>query len=129
MSTCSCRGIGSFPRPFRVVSPIVRRPLSTSRSRACIAVVAALAVVLASPRRAAAQACCAGAAAVTPARLAVHEDALVGVQARTSDVFGSFFPDGTYVAAPAGATEWDLEQDVFGAIRVAPRAQVALLVP
>jgi hypothetical protein len=89
--------------------------------------VAALAAIVARASRADAQACCAGAAAVTPARLAVHEDALAGVQARAADMFGSFKYDGAYVGA--SATEWDLEQDVFGALRVAPRAQVALLVP
>jgi hypothetical protein len=89
--------------------------------------VVALACVLASAGQAQAQACCAGAAAVTPGRLAVHEDALVGFQARTANVFGSFFPSGEYVRA--SATEWDLEQDLFAALRIARRGQVALLVP
>jgi hypothetical protein len=79
------------------------------------------------PARARAQACCAGAAAVTPARLALHEDALVGLQLRAADTFGSFSNDGRYVAA--SATEWDFEQDLFGALRVARHAQVAVLLP
>jgi hypothetical protein len=64
---------------------------------------------------------------VTPARLAVHEDALVGAQVRAADLFGSFGSDGSYVGA--SSAEWDFEQDLFGAFRFAPRAQVALLVP
>src|SRR5262249_55321793 len=82
--------------------------------RAYVAFVVALVCSLAGMRRAHAQACCAGAAAVTPARLAVHEDALVGVQARASDGFGTFFPDGSYVSA--SFPEWDLEQDLFSAM-------------
>ena len=69
----------------------------------------------------------AGAAALTPCRLAAHEDALVGLQFRSANVFGSFRSYASYVSARA--TEWDFEQDVFGAVRVAPRAQLALLVP
>jgi hypothetical protein len=65
---------------------------------------------------------------VTPGRLAIPEDALVGVQVRAADIFGSFRNDGTYVRA-RDATEWDFEQDLFGALRIAPRAQLALLVP
>lgn len=88
-----------------------------------------LAVALAAPRVAHAQACCAGAAAVTPGRLALHEHALVGVDARVTDGYGSYDPTGTFVTMPTGTSETDLEQDVFGAIRVLPRGQVALLVP
>jgi hypothetical protein len=92
--------------------------------------VGALSIAVAIVFRAAsanAQACCAGAAAVTPGRLAIHEDALVGLQGRAGDIFGSFARDGSYVGA--SATEWDFEEDLFGALRVAPRAQVALLMP
>jgi hypothetical protein len=76
-----------------------------------------------------AQACCAGAGAVTPGRLVVHEDALVGLQARVANVFGSFDSHQTYRAAPADTTEWDFEQNLFGALRVVRRGQLALLVP
>ncbi len=93
------------------------------------AVVGAVAAIVALPSVAHAQACCAGAAAVTPGRLALHEDALVGVDARVTDGYGSFDPTGTFVSMPAGTSEVDLEQDVFGAIRFAPRAQAAVLVP
>lgn len=76
-----------------------------------------------------AQACCAGASALTPGRLAMHEQALVGAQARAGLVLGSFDAGGTYASAPAGSSDLELEQDVFGALRVLKRGQVALLVP
>ena len=105
----------------------MRRPLSTSRSAFSVGSVIAFVAVSIHPTRAGAQACCAGAAAVTPGRLAVHEDALVGFQSRAADIFASFSKDADYV--PASAAEWDFEQDLFGALRVARRAQVALLAP
>lgn len=76
-----------------------------------------------------AQACCAGTGAVTPGRLALHESALVGVQLKTAAELGSFDASGRYAATPKGASELDLEQDLFAAVRVLDRAQVALLVP
>lgn len=79
--------------------------------------------------RVSAQACCAGSNAVTPARLGPHEDAIAGVSFRMSEIIGSFDPRGKYTAAPANARELDLEQDIFGGLRVLPRAQLALLVP
>jgi hypothetical protein len=87
------------------------------------------AAIVAAAARASAQACCAGAAAVTPGRLAIHEDALVGLQLKTSNVFGSFSTDGSYASAPPSTTEWGFEQDLFGALRVLPRGQLALLLP
>ena len=86
-------------------------------------------VAVAVPAVAHAQACCAGSSAVTPGRLALHEDALVGIEARATDGYGSFDPTGTFVSMPSGTSELDLEQDVFGAIRVLSRGQAALLVP
>jgi len=59
----------------------------------------------------------------------MHEAALVGLSARASSVFGSFDPSGHYVSAPAGTSELDLEQDLFGATRFLRRGQAALLVP
>src|SRR5580704_17696472 len=94
--------------------------------------IATLAVVIASLGRstaARAQACCAGTSAVTPARLALHEDALVGVDVRATDAYGSFDPTGTFVSTPSGSSETDFEEDAFAAIAVLPRAQAALLVP
>ena len=79
--------------------------------------------------QASAQACCAGSGIATPGRLAVHEVALVGVQARAALVTGSFDPNARYRAAPAGASELDLEQDVFGSVRPLRRLQLAALLP
>jgi hypothetical protein len=81
------------------------------------------------PSRARAQACCAGGSAVTPGRLELHEDALVGAQLKAATVLGSYEPGGRFIASPAGDTEGDFEQDLFGAVRVLQRGQVALLVP
>jgi hypothetical protein len=44
-------------------------------------------------------------------------------------VLGSYGPDGRYLGNPPGATEFDFEEDLFGAVRVLRRGQVALLVP
>ena len=79
--------------------------------------------------RARAQACCAGAGAVTPGRLAIHEDALVGLQLKGANAFGAFASDATYHGSPANTSEWELEQDLFGALRVVPRGQLALALP
>jgi hypothetical protein len=75
------------------------------------------------------QACCAGTGAVTPGRLSLHEDALVGIQTKAGLMPGSYDSRGNYVASPAGAYELDLEQDLLGALRVLERGQVSLLVP
>ena len=84
---------------------------------------------LAWPAEARAQACCAGTGALTPGRLALHEDALVGVQSRAASVVGSFDDGGHFTGSPRGVGELDFEQDVFGALRLLKRGQVALLVP
>ncbi len=104
----------------------MRPPRSTFRSGG--ALLAAVAVC-AFPARARAQACCAGGSVVTPGRLELHEDALVGAQLRAGTDLGSYDVSGHYVSSPPGATEFDFEQDLFGAVRVLPRGQVALLVP
>jgi hypothetical protein len=101
------------------------RRSSFSSGAAALAAVVALAV----PWRAFAQACCAGGSAITPARLALHEDALVGLQARAGSVIGSYQLSGNYLPQRSGDTELDFEQDLFAALRVLPRGQVALLAP
>ena len=88
----------------------------------------ALAVLLAAAH-ARAQACCAGSSAVTPARLGLHEDWLVGTTLHVGGVIGNYALDGTYSALPAHSSEVDLEQDLLGAVRVTKRGQLALLVP
>src|SRR5580692_6121674 len=92
-----------------------------SRFRRHATALASAAIVAGRALPAHAQACCAGTGAVTPGRLALHEDALVGIQTKAGLVPGSFDPAGNYVAAPAGANELDLEQDLFGAVRVLQR--------
>jgi hypothetical protein len=88
-----------------------------------------LIALVALPHRALAQACCAGSSAVTPGRLALHEDALVGIDAHIAGAYGSFDPTGTFVTTPSGASETDFEEDAFAAIRLFERGQAALLVP
>ena len=80
-------------------------------------------------RRAHGQACCAGSGVVTPGRLALHEAALVGVQLKGGIVTGSFDDHGAMARLSRGASELDLEQDFFGALRLTQHAQAALLVP
>src|SRR5580704_6291737 len=99
---------------------------SKSRSACALLVFSAIAAV---PSRARAQACCAGGSAVTPGRLELHEMALVGTQLHAASVLGSYDAGGHFVAPPPGATEFDFEEDLFAALRVLRRGQVALLVP
>lgn len=89
---------------------------------------AILCVMLAS-REAAAQACCGGPTAFAPARLASHEDALIGLAAKVGGSFGSFDAGRRFAAAPAGTHEVDLEQDLVAAVRVLHQAQLSLLLP
>jgi hypothetical protein len=91
--------------------------------------IALVIALLVGSHRAHAQACCAGSTAVTPARLALHEDALVGADVRATDAYGSFDPTGTFVSTPNGASETDFEEDLFAAVRLFTRGQAALLVP
>jgi hypothetical protein len=91
---------------------------------------AAFAVASLLSARAGAQACCAGTGALTPGRLSLHEDALIGTQVRAATVLGSFDDGAHYTgAASSGTSELDFEQDLFAALRVLRRGQVALLVP
>lgn len=78
---------------------------------------------------AAAQACCAGAGAVTPARLGVHDEAVIGAQLRVASVFGSFDVGGEYVPAPPTAREIDIEEDLYTAVRIFNRGQLGALLP
>jgi hypothetical protein len=82
---------------------------------------------LAAPRFARAQACCAAPNLVTPARLQRHEAFGAGVQARGRGVFGAFAADGSFAGTSSGDVE--TEQDLFGAIGVAGRVQVAVVLP
>ena len=66
---------------------------------------------------------------MTPGRLQLHEDALTGVQLKAATVLGVYDPSGRFLASPPGVTEGDFEEDLFGAVRLLKRGQVALLVP
>ena len=63
----------------------MRLPRSTFPSALALAI-----AWISCPRAAQAQACCAGASVITPARLELHEKALVGVQLRAAAVIGSY---------------------------------------
>jgi hypothetical protein len=104
----------------------VLRPISPTFSRALALVTVILA---ADPRVARAQACCAGSGVLTPGRLALHEDALVGTELHASTVLGNYDPTGHYTGQPSGNQEYDFEEDLFAAVRVFRRGQVALLIP
>lgn len=86
-------------------------------------------LVLARSNAARAQACCAGTGVVTPARLALHEAALAGVQLKAALEYGSFDQLGKYHALSHGASEQDYEQDLFASLRLSTHAQAAVLVP
>jgi len=104
----------------------MRRRRSTSLEAGALLLGAA---VWGAPSRARAQACCASGSAVTPGRLELHETALLGAQLRASTILGSYDTGGRYVPSPSGDGELDFEEDLFGAVRVLRRGQVALLVP
>ena len=104
----------------------MRRLPSKSSKISALGVAALFALT---PARAHAQACCAPTSAVTPGRLALHEDALVGIQLRGASLFGAYSAGGHYAAAPTGTSEQDFEQDLFVAVRFLRRGQFALVVP
>jgi hypothetical protein len=101
-----------------------------SSSRWTFASACCAALLLASaPREAAAQACCGGPTAFAPARLAPHEDALVGLMFKGSSAFGTFDAGRRFAASPAGTAEADLEQDLVAAVRVLHQAQLSMVLP
>jgi hypothetical protein len=96
---------------------------------AAVGALALAAGATACPRTAAAQACCVGTGLVTPARLRTFEDRAVGVQMRARSVMGAFAGSGSYATSAAGTRDVGFEEDLFGALRLGPRLQVALLAP
>jgi len=108
-----------------------RRRRSRFRDRAAAVAIAAVALaagLAAHPRPAAAQACCVGTGLVTPARLRTFEDRAIGVQMRARSVMGAFRESGSYATAD-GRREVGFEEDLFGAVRLGSRFQVALSAP
>ena len=86
-------------------------------------------MIAASPAIARAQACCAAASALGVARLAPHEDAVIGLGFRGTSLWASMGPDGKFIASPARTSEFDLEQDLAGSIRVLEHGQLTVVLP
>ena len=111
----------------------MKPPATTPRRAATLlsaaAALAAALVALAAPRTARAQACCGGASAIGTTRLAPHEDAVIGVSARATWLYGSMRHDGAYVAAPDGVLDLGFEQSVLGTLRVLRHGQLSAVVP
>ena len=76
-----------------------------------------------------AQSCCAGGSALTPGRLTVHEDVLVGLQLRAQSAVGEFSADGSFRGTPRGAIESGFEESALASLRVFRPMQVSLVVP
>lgn len=53
----------------------------------------------------------------------------MGAELKAGTVLGTYDPSGRFLGSPRGVTEGDFEEDLFGAVRVLRRGQVALLVP
>lgn len=88
----------------------------------------ALAVVLCAAE-ASAQVCCTAGGAIEPARLLMHERALVALQLHGSNGWGSLDGHGAFVGQPDGARDTELQQTLIGSVRVLRRAQFALSLP
>lgn len=101
-----------------------RRPSPFTKAIAAAAGLAAACLVSANAH---AQACCAGAAALGTGRLTLHEQALVGIDVRATDILGSFANDARY--RKASATHIEFEEGVFGTVRVFERGQATLRIP
>jgi hypothetical protein len=84
---------------------------------------------LAIATNAGAQACCAGSSAITPGRLGLHEDALVGLQLRGTSLVGSYDYRGRFRPSEPGTSESGLQENLVAGLRVFAHGQVAVLVP
>jgi hypothetical protein len=104
-------------------------PLFSSRSRSVAATLLAAAAAIFAPARASAQSCCAGATALTPARLAPHEDAVMGLQVRAVNIYGSLDAGGRYVEPSPGAVEIGFEQSLLAVARISGRLQASMSLP
>ena len=90
----------------------------------------AVAVILSLPeRQAAAQACCIAPGAAGVTRLAPHEAALAGIDARAQATTGSFDAAGRFRTSPRGTRDIGLEQSLFATVRVFERGQLSATVP
>lgn len=102
--------------------------IAPAMSRRLVGLLGAL-LVLASPTMARAQACCAGASAITPGRLELHEQALVGVLLSASSGLGSYDGTRSFRATPSGVGELSARQDVVGSVRWLQRGQLSIVIP
>jgi hypothetical protein len=100
------------------------RPLARVLVTACVVAMA----IAATERDARAQACCAGASGLTPGWLTNHEKGLIGAQLRLAETHGTYPTSGPFYT---GIPERDakVEMDLFGSLRVLPRAQVSVVAP
>ncbi len=101
---------------------------SSARVAAAAAGAMALGLAVYSPS-AQAQACCGAATAVSPGRLTMSEDLLVGGLVRVQRPLGDYDEHRTWTRSPPGASEWDTEADLFATARFARKGQVTLVVP
>jgi len=85
--------------------------------------------VASAPADAWAQACCAGASAIGTARLAPHEDAIVGFGARAVALHASMDRDRRFIASPPDTAELDFDQTVVGTVRVLRHGQLTAILP
>jgi hypothetical protein len=101
--------------------------MSSSAQRIVGAACGLAAIALAASARG--QACCAGGGVVTPGRLAPHEVALVGIEARAGWAIGSHDGQARYAGAAQGSAEVDLEQALLASVRLHKIAQISLRAP
>lgn len=66
---------------------------------------------------------------MTPGRLELHEQALVGVLFLGSSGLGSYDATGRFRATPEGAAELDSKQDILGSLRWLDRGQLSIVIP
>lgn len=85
--------------------------------------------LIATERTAFAQACCVAPSTTGLGRLASHERALAGFEARGTANYGSFDPGGRFRASPEGTHELGFEQNLFATMRWLSRGQGTLTVP
>lgn len=97
-------------------------------SRSTCAELLLVAVLLGAPA-AWAQACCTGTNVLTPARLALHEEALVGVELKPSVPYGAADGLGRFATNARGAGGFDFTQTLLSTVRLGESAQLTWALP
>jgi hypothetical protein len=108
---------------------MLTRRTPAARTKALIAALTVAATLSIAERRASAQACCIAPGAAGVTRLAPHETALAGMDARAQTTTGTFDAAGRYRTAPQGTRDIGLEQSLFATVRVLERGQLSATVP